>query len=78
MNIPTRIIRLLVKRGHAMLLCELQAQLPGCKDPRSVANALDTLKMAKLVSWTTQGWMASEQARTYVALNRRLMFGGKP
>lgn len=73
-NIPTRVLRLLVRRGHALLLCEIQAQLPGVKDPKAIPTAVDSLKMAKCIQWTDQGWLATDAGRQYVKTNNRLSF----
>lgn len=77
-NLPTRVLRLLVQRGHAMLSCELEAAFPGAKAAHAVHEAVTSLKLARCITWTTQGWLATEAGRQYVKLNRRLSFERRP
>lgn len=77
-NLPTRVLRLLVKRGHAMLGCELEAAFLGAKATNAVHEAVTSLKLAKCVTWTDQGWLATDAGRQYVKLNRRLSFERRP
>lgn len=72
-NLPTRVLRLLVGRGHAMLSCEIERSI-GHKRPGAVGAAVDSLKLAKCITWTTQGWLATETGRNYVKINARLSF----
>jgi hypothetical protein len=77
-NLPTRVLRLLVQRGHAMLNCELQDAFIGAKQPGAVHDALTSLKMARCIAWTDLGWLATDAGRQYVKLNRRLSFERRP
>lgn len=74
MNLPTRILRHLVHRGHAMLACELKAAFPGSKRPDAIPAAMAQLQRAGAVCWTTQGWLATDAGRQYVLVGARLYF----
>lgn len=76
-NIPTRCLRLLVKRGHAMLAGEIARQMPGVKDPHAIHQAMEKLQAAGCITWTTQGWLATDTGRNYVRVNVRLLFDAK-
>ena len=73
-NLPTKILRLLVKRGHALLGCEIDKAFPGTKEPHAVSRALLALRSTGCIAWTTQGWLATDTGRRYVAVNIRLLF----
>lgn len=73
-NLPSKVLRLLVTRGHGMTLGEIQAAFPGVKRPAELGRAIDALKFAKLISWTTQGWLGTEFARWCMANRTSLRF----
>ncbi len=61
-----------------MLVCELEKAFPGAKAAHAVGLAVDSLKLAKCITWTSQGWLATEAGRDYVRLNRKLSFERRP
>ena len=73
-NLATRVLRCLVQRGHAMLICELEDAFPAAKQAGAVAQAVDQLKTAKCITWTTQGWLATDEGKTYIQMNTKLMW----
>ena len=75
-NLPTCVLRTLVRRGHALLLSDLQQAFPAHKQPGALARAVESLKRARCVIWTTQGWLATDAGRNYLRANAKLSFGG--
>ena len=73
-NLPTRILRRLVLRGHAMLLHEIEHEHAGVKQADALRHALETLRIHQLVVWTTQGWLASAKGRSYIVNRVRITF----
>lgn len=58
-NLPTRLLRLLNQRRHALLECELQQAFPAFRIS-DIDRAVRQLKGAKLVAWTSCGWLITD------------------
>lgn len=71
-NLATRVLRRLVQRGHAMLLSDIEREFPGAKHPDALRRAVDQLRHAKAITWTDQGWLATDLGRSWAAVNARL------
>ena len=77
MNTPTRVLAACHRCCHALLLCEIQ-QLVMTKDPAAIGRAIEVLKRAKLITWTTQGWLITEAGKTFSRTGNRLSFERMP
>jgi hypothetical protein len=72
-NLPTRILRRLAQRNGAMLCGELE-EFFQVKRPGAVHHALESLKIAGCVAWTTTGWQITPAGRNYLKVNAKLRF----
>ena len=66
-NLCTLVLRAIAGRATPATLSDLQSLFPGYKRPGDLAAALQSLKFAKLISWTPSGWMPSGMGRRLAA-----------
>lgn len=73
MNLPTRLLRLLNTRRHAMLEGEMNQHFPVYRIA-DIDRAVHQLQAAKLVAWTTQGWLITPAGIVMATGGNRMMF----
>lgn len=72
-NLPTRLLRLLNTRRHALLDSELADAFPAFRGS-DIDRATEQLKRAALVRWTSQGWLITEAGIVMATGGRRMTF----
>lgn len=72
-NLPTRILRLLNTRRHALLQYEVEEAFPAFR-ASDIERALAQLTTAGLIIWTSQGHLITEAGIVMATGGRRMSF----